>query len=140
MVAPTYAKPLPIPNPASEPFWHAARRHELSLQRCESCGAWVFYPRAACPECLSPRLSWKRASGRATLYSFTVARRPTAPQFADVTPLVIAVVALEEGPRMMSNVVGCAPEDVRIGMALEAAFDDVTADTTLVKFKPAGDP
>ena len=132
-----YNKPLPVPSPVTEEFWRAARRHELVLQRCQACERYIYYPRALCPYCLSDDLCWTRVSGRGTVYSFTVARRPTASIFADWVPYVIAVVELEEGPRMTTNIVGCAPEDVRIGMAVEAAFEDVTEEITLVKFRPA---
>lgn len=133
-----YNKPLPVPSPVTEPFWRAACRHELVLQRCHACGRYVYYPRALCPHCLSDDLRWTPVSGRGSVYSFTVARRPTASVFADWVPYVIAVIELEEGPRMTTNVVGCAPEDVRIGMAVEVVFEDVTDEVTLVKFRPAG--
>lgn len=134
-----YNKPLPVPSPVTQEFWRAARRHELVLQRCQACERYIYYPRALCPYCLSDDLRWTPVSGRGTVYSFTVARRPTASVFADWAPFVIAVVELDEGPRMTTNIVGCAPEEVRIGMAVEAAFEDVTDDVTLVKFRPAGD-
>lgn len=135
-----YNKPLPVPSPVTEKFWRAARRHELVLQRCGACERYICYPRALCPHCLSDDLQWTAVSGRGSVYSFTVARRPTASVFADSVPYVIAVVELEEGPRMTTNIVGCAPEDVRIGMAVEAAFEDVTDEVTLVKFRPSTGP
>src|SRR5439155_375957 len=70
-----YSGPLPVPTPETRPFWEAARRHELSLQRCRACGAYVFYPRAACPRCLGPDLEWRRVSGRGRLHTFTVVHR-----------------------------------------------------------------
>jgi uncharacterized OB-fold protein len=129
-------KPLPSPTPISKPFWDAARQHRLSLQQCQSCKGYVFYPRPICPHCGSADLKWTDVSGRATLYSFTVARRPTMRAFEPDVPYVIAIVDLEEGPRMTSNVVGCPIEEVRIGMPLEAVFDDVSDEITLVKFRP----
>lgn len=130
-------KPLPSPTPISRPFWDAAKQHRLSLQQCQSCKGYIFYPRPICSHCGSADLKWTDVSGRATLYSFTVARRPTMRAFEPDVPYVIAIVDLEEGPRMTSNVVGCPIEDVRIGMALEAVFDDVSDEITLVKFRPA---
>jgi uncharacterized OB-fold protein len=130
-------KPLPAPSPITRPFWDAAREHRLSLQRCPDCARYVFYPRPFCPHCGSDRLEWSDVSGRGTVYSYTVARRATARPFEPDVPYVIAIVELEEGPRMMTNVVGCAPEDVRIGMTVEAAYEDVSDEITLVKFRPA---
>ena len=134
MSATEYAKPLPKPSPMSEPFWEAARRHELWLQRCADCGRFVFYPRPQCPNCWSAKLEWKQASGRGKIYSYTVVRRPTHRAFTE--PYVLAIVELEEGARMTTNI-EAAPEQVRVGMAVSVLFDDVTPDRTLVKFKPA---
>lgn len=131
-------KPLPLPTPITQPFWDAAKQHRLSLQYCTSCGRYVFYPRAICPYCGASELEWRDASGRGTVYSFTIARRPTARSFEPDVPYVIAIVELEEGPHMMTNVVGCAPEEVRIGMAVEATFEEASDEITLVKFRPAG--
>jgi hypothetical protein len=133
-----YNKPLPSPSPITQGFWAAAHRHEFLLQRCRNCRRYIHYPRAACPHCLSQDLEWAPASGRGAIYSYTVARRPTASVFADMTPYVIAIVELEEGPRMTTNIVGCPPEEVRIGMPVEVVFDDVTDEVTLVKFRPRG--
>ncbi len=131
-----YLKPLPKPSPTSRAFWDAAKRHELTLQRCEACGKFIYYPRPRCPYCFSERLGWGRVSGRGTVYSYTVVRRASSRAFADA-PYVLAIVELEEGPRMTSNVVG-PPENVRVGSAVEAIFDDVTPDRTLVKFRIVG--
>src|SRR5204862_245887 len=89
-----YSGPLPVPTPETRPFWEAARRHELSLQRCRACGAHVFYPRAACPRCLGPDLEWRRASGRGRLHTFTVVHRG-ARSFPLPAPYVIAIVELD---------------------------------------------
>jgi uncharacterized protein len=130
-------RPLPRPTPVSAPYWEAARRHELAIQRCASCQRHVFYPRLNCPACGSQQLDWVTASGRGTVYTYTIARRPTHPAFAGRTPYVIAIVELEEGPRMTTNIVGCDPDSVQIGMPVEAAFEDVNPDSTLVVFRPA---
>ncbi len=134
MSATEYAKPLPKPSPMSEPFWEAARRHELWLQRCADCGQFVFYPRPQCPNCWSAKLEWKQASGRGRIYSYTVVRRATHRAFTE--PYVLAIVELEEGARMTTNI-EATPEQVRVGMPVSVFFDDVTPDRTLVKFKPA---
>ena len=129
-----YMKPLPKPTPTSRPFWDAARRHELKLQRCSACAAFIYYPRERCPHCFSDRLSWERVSGRGKVYSYTVVRRASSRAFAE--PYVLAIVELDEGPRMTTNI-DAAPEKVKVGMPVVAEFDDVTPEHTLVKFKPA---
>jgi uncharacterized OB-fold protein len=131
-----YTKPLPRPTPVSREFWEGARRHELRLQRCSGCGEHVFYPRVLCPNCLADGLEWVTASGRGKVHSYTVVRRAMHPSFRPDVPYVYAVVALEEGPHMPTNIVGCSPEDVSIDMPVEVEFDDVTEERTLVKFKP----
>ena len=132
-----YTKPLPRPTVSSQPFWDAAKRHELQIQRCKSCGAVLFYPREVCSECLSSDLGWIRASGRGTVYSYTIAQAPTHPAFREDVPYVVAIVELDEGPRLTTNIVGCDPAAMRIGMPVVATYDDVTPDRTLVKFRPA---
>ena len=132
-----YKKPLPRVDEESRGYWEALARHELCFQRCRDCGTNRFPPRAVCPACLSSATDWVRASGRGTVYSFTVTYQNQAPGFREALPYVLAVVELEEGPRLMTNVVGCAPGDVRIGMAVEIAFEDATAEITLAQFRPA---
>ena len=132
-----YKKPLPRPDAISMPFWEAAKRHELKIQRCNICGTYVFYPREACAECLSPDLTWVKASGKGTVYSYTVAHTPTHPAFAGDVPYVIAIVELAEGSRITTNIIGCKIEAMKIGMPVVVMFDDVTPEITLVKFKPA---
>jgi uncharacterized protein len=129
-----YLKPLPQPTKVTKPFWDAAKRHELMLQRCDECHKFIYYPRARCPHCFSDRLQWRSCSGKGKLYSFTVVRRPSTRLFAE--PYVLAIVELEEGPRMTSNVVA-APETLKVDMPVTVFFDDVTPERTLVKFKPA---
>jgi uncharacterized OB-fold protein len=131
-----YAKPVPQPSKTSRPFWEAAKRHELMLQRCEACGKFIYYPRARCPHCFSGRLLWRKCSGKGTLYSFTVVHRPSTRLFADA-PYVLAIVELEEGPRMTTNIVA-PPEKLKVDMPVTVYFDDVTPECTLVKFKPSG--
>ena len=103
-----YHKPLPKPSPTSRPYWEAARRHELQLQQCGACKAYIYYPRERCPHCMSDNLEWERVSGRGKLYSYTVVRRASSRSFADA-PYVLAIVELDEGPRMTTNMI--APRD-----------------------------
>jgi uncharacterized protein len=132
----SYKKTLPEPDMVSIHFWEAAKRHELHIQRCESCESYIFYPRAICPECLSSDLTWVKASGEGTVYSYTISRVLSDPGFADEIPYVVAIIELAEGPHMTSNIIGCQPESVRVGMPVVADFDDVTPEITLVKFRP----
>jgi uncharacterized OB-fold protein len=132
-----YKNPLPQPTPASRPFWEAAKRHELQIQRCNKCGTHIFYPREVCSECLSPDLNWVKVSGRGTLYSYTIAQAPTHRSFTEDVPYVIAIVALAEGPHLTTNIVGCKPQELKVDMPVVATFDDVTPEITLVKFRPA---
>ena len=134
---PQIPKLLPNPSPISRPFWEATKEHRLSIQRCLSCRKHVFYPRTLCPHCGAGALEWVDVSGNATLYSYTIARRATAAPWAADVPYVIAIVELEEGVRMTTNIVGCPVEDVRIGMALVPEFQDVNEKITLVMFRPA---
>ena len=130
----------PLPNPlnwdASAPFWEAARRHELVMPRCRRCDRLFFYPREACPYCLSSDIDWCKVSGNGRLYSFTVIHRPAHRAFQAGTPYIYALVLLDEGPRLISNLVDCAPGDAIPDMPVAAVFEDVTPDWTLVKFRP----
>jgi uncharacterized OB-fold protein len=134
-----YTGPLPVPTPETKPFWDAARRHQLVLPFCRPCGAFFFYPRAACPRCLSPDLDWRPVSGRGTLHTFTIVQRGQK-GFPLSTPYVLAVVELAEGPRMMTNLVDVEPDPakLRIGMPVEVTFADATPEVGLPHFRPAG--
>lgn len=131
-----YLKPLPEPNDVSRPFWDAAREHRLVIQRSAKTGKYVFYPRSVSPFAPDDELVWTEVSGLGSVYSYTVARRATAPQWSGDEPYVIAIVELDEGPRMTANILGCPPEDVRIGMPVRVSFEDVTPEVTLVQFRP----
>ena len=128
-------RPLPRRTPVSATFFDAAREGRLRLQRCPRDG-FFFYPRPRCPDCLGDDWQWEDASGRGRVYSFTVDRMGLDPAQRDRLPLVVAIVELEEGPRLTTNVVGCAPEDVKVGMPVEATFEDLGRET-LVLFRPA---
>lgn len=132
-----YEKPLPIVDPESAPYWSALKAKRLVLKRCRDCGRAHFYPRALCPHCHSDALEWSDARGTGSIYSFTVARRPAGPAFKADTPYVVAVVDLDEGARMMTNIVTDDVNAVRIGQRVSIVFDAVTDEITLPKFKPA---
>ncbi len=129
-------RPRPTPTPLTTPFWEATGRGELLIQECSRCGTTIFYPRYNCTSCGSRELAWKRAAGTGTLYTYTVARRPTHPAFVDRVPYVIAVVELDEGPHVTTNLVDCDPERIQIGMRVELAFDEAVDGIALPLFRP----
>jgi uncharacterized OB-fold protein len=131
-----YKKPLPRPTVVSAPFWAAAKEQRLVVQQCRRCANLQHYPRPFCLRCAGDDLAWKECSGRATVYAFTVVRQAANQAFAEDVPYVHAVVELAEGPHMATNIVGCPPEQVRVGMPVTATFDDVTPEITLIRFKP----
>ena len=119
------SKATPRPTPETQPFWDGTRAGELRIQRCNDCRQFYFYPRPFCPSCWSEDVEWVAVSGRARLHSYVINHRP-APGFEDEAPYAIAVVELEEGPRMMSNIVGIenTPENLVLDMALEVVFEE----------------
>lgn len=129
-------KPIPRPSTTTRPFWDGLNERKVQIQRCEGCDTWVFYPRTRCPSCLSDQLIWREVSGRGVLYTYTLARQPTAPHFADETPQQLAVVELDEGVRMTSTLVNVEPSDIVIGMRLRPYFDQVSDAITLLRYQP----
>ncbi len=131
-----YLKPLPKPTPETQVFWDGAKAGELKLQRCDDCSHVYFPARPFCPDCSSRNVDWFTASGRAKLFSYVINHR-APPGFE--APYVIAVVELEEGPRMMTNLIDCpqTPEAMELDMPLEVAFEKATDDITLPKFRPS---
>jgi uncharacterized OB-fold protein len=114
-----YERPEPDPDGTARPFWEAAGRGELLIQRCPSCGHRQFYPRPACTACGADP-EWEQASGRGTVHTFAVIRQFGGKPFRDELPYVVAMIELDEGVRMMGNVTDCAVDEVEIGMAVEA--------------------
>jgi uncharacterized OB-fold protein len=130
-----YGKPLPEITAAMRPFWDAARRHELVVQRCASCGAHRFPARDICSRCLSREAEWVRVSGRGTVFSWAVMHQVYHPGFATEVPYAVVVIVLDEGARLVSNLVGCPPDEIRADMPVEVLFEDVTPEVTLPKFR-----
>ncbi|MEE8363556.1 MAG: Zn-ribbon domain-containing OB-fold protein [Dehalococcoidia bacterium] len=128
------AIPLPRMSPLSVPYWEACRRGELMVQRCEDCGHHVFIPQVACTRCFSARLEWVQSSGRGTVYSYTIVYRPQQPAFE--VPYAVAIVEMEEGWHTLTNIVGCEPEDVVVGLAVEVQFHAISDEITLPLFSP----
>lgn len=130
------AKNLPIATAETAAYWDGCRRHELLVQRCAACGAHQFYPRILCTACSGRSLEWVRASGRGAVRSFTIVRRAVSEAYAPEVPYVVALIRLEEGPTLMSNIVGCPVDAVAIDMPVEVVFDDWPGGVTVPKFRP----
>jgi uncharacterized OB-fold protein len=132
-----YTKPIPIVIDENRPFWEATKRNELLLQCCRDCGAYRFPPNILCVECSSTACDWKPVSGRGKVYSFVIFHRAYHPGFADELPYAVACIELAEGPRLMSNIVGIPPDQVRCDMPVEVVFEEITDEISLPKFKAA---
>ncbi|CAG9243617.1 Acyl dehydratase [Paraburkholderia unamae] len=134
----TWNKPLPQPTPISAPFWDGLKAHTVRIQQCESCAHWIFFPRAHCPSCASARLAWRDVSGEGTLYTYTIARVPTLPEFTDEMPQLLAVVALDEGPHVNTTLVGVKESEIAIGMRVRPVFDERPVEATLLRYTSQG--
>ena len=129
----TYAHPIPQPDAESQEFYDGARRHELMLMRCRLCRAYRLPSRPRCPDCWSTDTEWARASGNGTLYSYGIMHQKF-PGFADDVPYNYAIIELDEGPRIVANIVGVSDDELRVDMPVEALYDDISDDTTLIRF------
>jgi len=136
MPAPEPRRVVPVPTPETTPFWQGTRAGELRLQRCDACAHVYFPPRPFCPKCAGRKVSWIAASGRGSLYSYVIHHRPV-PGFTP--PYSIAVVELDEGPRMLTNIIDCpqTPEALQLDMRVEVTFKPLTDDIFLPQFRPA---
>ncbi len=130
------AKPVPVVNPWARPFWDAAREEKLVYQKCKNCNTNIFYPRIACPKCFSEDIEWVEASGRGTIYSCTVVENNPPSAFINDVPYVVAVIKLEEGVQLLSNIVGCDPYEVTCDMPVQVVFEKLNDEFTLPKFTP----
>ena len=127
-------KPLPVIDHDSAPYWEATREGRLDIPLCGDCGKHHFYPRSICPYCHSGNLRFNTVSGRGKVHTFTIARRPAGPAFADDVPYVVALIELEEGPRMMSRIQTGDPEKVHIGAKVEVTFVKASDEVTFPYF------
>jgi len=130
-----YAKPLPVIEKWNAPYWEAARRHELVAQRCRRCGYVHLPPGPVCTHCLSDDQEWLPLSGKGTISSYGVYHQQWHPGFKDDIPYNVALIELAEGPFLISQVIGCENDALACGAAVEVAFDDVTPEITLPKFR-----
>jgi uncharacterized OB-fold protein len=128
------APPLPQPDALTRPFWEACRRRVLEVPACQACQHLFLPPAPRCPRCWSDRLAVRGVSGEGSVFSFAVYRRSYHPALPE--PYTVALIQLREGPRLISNIVGCTPEEVRVGMPVRVRFDDV-GEFTLPRFEPA---
>jgi 3-oxo-4,17-pregnadiene-20-carboxyl-CoA hydratase alpha subunit len=130
--------PRPATNAGTEPFFEAARGHRLVIQRCASCRTYRHPPRPICPHCHSFDSSWDEVGGRGRLFTWSIVHQPFHPATATVLPYVVAVVELDgtEGTRFTSNLVDAAPDDLRLGRAVEVVWEDMDAHLTLPRFRP----
>jgi len=132
-------EPLPAPappvNPETKPFWDATLQARLLVKQCQDCQSLIWYPRAICPECSSLRTSWLRVSGRGRIYSYTVNHRGQGP-YQGCGPYVLAYVELDEGPRMMTNIVETDDRELAVGMPVEVVFHDTGEGSALPRFRP----
>lgn len=134
----TTAKPMPVIDHLSAPYWEGCRAHRLRLQRCVDCGKHRFPSGPVCPSCQSARAEWIEARGTGRVYSWIVVRHPIPAEiYAEEVPYVVALVELDEGPRMPTNIVGCDPDAVTAGMPVEVTFRDVDERISLPVFHPA---
>lgn len=127
-------RPLPVADALTRPYWDAARDRRFLLPRCDACARFHFYPRSVCPHCGADAITWSAASGRGTVFSATQVER--APSAAFAPPYLVAVVALEEGPHLMSTVIGCDPAAVKVGMPVMVDFLEC-GEATLPVFRPS---
>ena len=127
-------KQLPIVTSSDRPFWEGAKRHELMAYKCSSCGA-IYYPAIDCVSCDRPRMEWTRVSGKGTVHTFVIYHKVYHAGWKDDVPYNVAWIKLDEGPLLLSNIVGCRNEQIFIGMRVEVVFADVTEDVTLHRFK-----
>ena len=136
MGAEATARPIPNVDRISAPYWEAAAAGKLVLQWCARCSRYQFYPRALCKYCLHQQLEWREVPGNGSVYSFTMVHMAPEASFAADLPYILALVELDEGPRLLTNLVDCSPEGLAIGQPVRAVFDRLREDIALPKFRP----
>jgi len=132
-----WKKPLPRISGETRPFWEACRRGELLIQKCNSCEEFQFYPRGICSNCWTTDIAWFKSSGRGTVWTYTVTYQNRTAGFAEEVPYILALVELEEGVKMFTNIVQCNPGDVAIGMPVEVTFVEASDRISVPFFTPA---
>lgn len=133
-----YLKPLPSKNLDDKPLWDSCKNHSMALQRCASCGQFRYPPRSLCPNCHATETEWRPVSGRGRVYVSLVMCHSYGPAWEKDVPYNVSIIELEEGVKIWSNVIGCPPDEVKIGDAVVLVYEDVTEEISLPKFRPAG--
>ena len=131
-----YTKPLPAISTLNQPYWDGLKQRQMVLPYCEACEAVWYPPAPFCPACWSRDFRWQAVSGRGVVNSWVVFHQAYFSSFKDDIPYAVAEVELEEGPRLLTNLVEVANEGITTGMPVEVVFDDVTDEVTLAKFRP----
>ena len=130
-----HPKPLPIVTAENRPYWEGCRQGKLLLQHCQQCQQYQFYPRLYCMQCGSDKLQWAEASGRGRIYSYTIIHRNKTPEFVQDVPYNVAIIQLDEGPRMMANIVGSDNSQLGVELPVTVVFDPVTDEISVPRFK-----
>jgi uncharacterized OB-fold protein len=136
MLESTRPKPLPVVTEENRPFWEGCQQGKLLLQQCSECHHYQFYPRLYCMQCSSDSLHWVESSGRGAIYSYTIIHQNKSLQFVHDTPYNVAIVQLDEGPRLLSNIVEIEATELRIDLPVKVMFDRVNEMISLPRFKP----
>ena len=131
-----YNKPLPKINADTKEFWEGCKEHVIRVQKCGDCGLVHWPPSFICPQCHSRKTDWIASTGKGSVYTFVVNHIAYHPAFQEDLPYVVAVVELDEGPHLITNIVGCDPSEVRCDMPVEVVWDDITNEFSLPKFRP----
>jgi uncharacterized protein len=129
------AKPLPVINEDNRRFYEFTAKHELRMQQCSQCGYIRFPSSFICPKCHATEHEWTRLSGRGTIYSYAVYRTAYHPAFENEIPYFVTIIDLAEGPSLESNVTGCQPEVLKIGLPVEVYFEDINEEIAIPKFR-----
>jgi len=132
----THPKPLPVITQENRPFWEGCKQGRLLLQFCDACQQYQFYPRLYCMHCGAQHPRWVEVSGHGVVYSYTIIRQNKSPEFSADVPYNVALIQLEEGPRMLSNVIDIAFEELRVDLPVSVVFDPVSEDISLPRFRP----
>jgi uncharacterized OB-fold protein len=127
---------LPVIYPEELPYWEALRQRQLVLQQCAACGKAWFPIGPACPHCFSLEFKWAAMSGRGVVHNYVIYHKAWAPWLESRVPYAVVQVEIEEGPRLTTNLLDCALKDIKIGLPVEAAFEDITDEITLLQFRP----
>ncbi len=131
-----YTKPLPLITGLSKIFWDGCKENKLLYQECKDCGEVIFFPKMFCTNCMSQNLGWKESKGKGKIHTFTVTYDMAPPEFMPHVPYALAIIALDEGFRFMSNIVECDFDKISCDMPVEVVFERATDEITLPKFRP----